>query len=61
VAAVELRFIEIQQRLREQRVVVQETGNGGIALAIAAQQDSASPGRYMRAIRNSAARRAASA
>ena len=41
VPPVELRLVEIQQRLHEERVIVEEAGDGGVALPVAAQQDSA--------------------
>ena len=40
-AQVELRFVEIEQSLDEEGVVVEEAGNGGVARAIAAQQGAA--------------------
>ena len=38
IAELELRFVEIEQRLGEERVVVEEARNGSVALAITAQQ-----------------------
>ena len=40
VAEVELGFVEIEQALDEHGVVVEKAGNGGVARAIAAQQDA---------------------
>ncbi len=37
-ARVELRFVEIEQRLNEQRVIVEECRDCGVAVAVSAQQ-----------------------
>jgi hypothetical protein len=36
-------FIEIEQTLREERVIVEKSGNSGLALAIAAEQNASIP------------------
>src|SRR6185437_13543934 len=38
VAQIELRFVEVEEALREEGVVVEKAGNGGIARSIGAQQ-----------------------
>ena len=60
-AQFELRFVEIQQRLGEQGVIVQEAGDRGIALRGSGAAEFRSRSRTGGRVRNSAARRAASA
>ena len=60
-ADVELRFVEIEQRLGEEGVVVEKARNGGVALAVAAQQHAGGVDRTCASMKNSAARRAACA
>ena len=41
VLRIEIGLVKIEQRLSEEGVIVEEAGNGGVAVAIAAQEDVA--------------------
>ena len=60
-AEIELRFVEIEERLGEQRVIVEEAGDGGVALRGSGAAAGPCRNRTNDSRMNSAARRAAAA